>query len=208
MNLLTAAKIKGFFPKHPIPCVQKFILLLKCILQSRTVCLYKCRDKASQLNKNKKTNPHNSYVGLIRFFNMKHITDFISGIRSMMMAITETDLQYLIVDRTNWKRGKKNFNLLTIGNYLNNIFIPLHWTQLNKRGNSHTADRKTLIEGLQALTTKAGKTIEHSILLADREFIGQQWFEYLLSKELSFVIRLREKMYFELQTCEGKKKLH
>ncbi len=86
--------------------------------------------------------------------------------------------------------------------------MPLHWTQLNKRGNSHTADRKTLIEGLETLTAKAGKTIKHSILLADREFIGQQWFEYLLSKERSFVIRLREKMYFELQTCEGKKKLY
>ena len=126
ITLLITAEIKGFFPKHTIPCIQKFILLLECILQSRTVCLYKCRDKASQLNKGKKTNPHNSYVGLIRFFNMKRITDFISGIRSMMMAITATDLQYLIVDRTNWKRGKKNFNLLTIGNYLNNIFIPLH----------------------------------------------------------------------------------
>lgn len=123
----------------------------------------------------------------------------------MMMAITATDLQYLIVDRTNWKRGKKNFNLLTIGNAINNIFMPLHWTQLNKRGNSRTADRKILIEGLKTLTTKAGKTIKGSILLADRKFIGQQWFEYLLNNQLSFVIRLREKMYFELQTCEGKK---
>ena len=50
MNPLTAAKIKDFFPKHTIPCVQKFILLMECILQSRTVCLYKCRDKAPQLN--------------------------------------------------------------------------------------------------------------------------------------------------------------
>ena len=83
--------------------------------------------------------------------------------------------------------------------------MPLYWIQLNKRGNSNAEDRKTLIEGLSKLIEQAGKTIQGSILLADREFIGQLWFEYLLSKQLSFVIRLREKMYFELQTCAGKK---
>ncbi len=123
----------------------------------------------------------------------------------MMVAVTEFDLKYLIVDRTNWKRGTKNFNLLTIGNLMQNIFMPLYWIQLNKRGNSNTEDRKTLIEGLSDLIEKSGKIIRGSILLADREFIGQLWFEYLLSKQLSFVIRLREKMYFELQTYEGKK---
>ncbi len=202
MNILTSSKIKVFFPRHTVPCIKTFILLMTCILQSRTVCLYKCRDK---VNREKKTNINNGYVRLIRFFKMKHIEDFIAGIRLMMVAVTEFDLKYLIVDRTNWKRGTKNFNLLTIGNLMQNIFMPLYWIQLNKRGNSNTEDRKTLIEGLSDLIEKSGKTIRGSILLADREFIGQLWFEYLLSKQLSFVIRLREKMYFELQTYEGKK---
>ena len=122
-----------------------------------------------------------------------------------MLTITEIDLEYLIVDRSNWKRGTKNFNILTIGNLMENIFLPLYWLQLNKRGNSNLEDRKALIEGLLNLVNKAGRTIKGSILLADREFIGQQWFEYLLSQDLSFVIRLREKMYFELQTVAGKK---
>lgn len=142
---------------------------------------------------------------MIRFFKMKHIKAFIAGIGSLMVAVTDVDLQYLIVDRTNWKRGAKNFNLLTIGNLKQNVFMPLYWIQLNKRGNSNTEDRKTLIKGLKNLIEKAGKTIQGSILLADREFIGQLWFEYLLSKHLSFVIRLRETMHFELQRHEGKK---
>ena len=122
--------------------------------------------------------------------------------------MSEVDLTYLIVDRSNWKRGIKNFNLLTIGNLLTNVFAPIYWIQLDKRGNSNTDDRKALIEGLINLLNKFKKTVNGSILLADREFIGALWFEYLLSKNLSFVIRLREKMYFELQTVTGKKKLH
>jgi len=76
---------------------------------------------------------------------------------------------------------------------------------LNKGGGSNLNDRKSLIEGLCSLLKKAGLSFEGSILLADREFIGQDWFEYLLSKKLSFVIRLREKLYFDLQTHTGKK---
>ena len=205
MNILTSAKIKIYFPFHTVPCINNFILLITCILQSRTVCLYKCRDKASQVKKGKKTKINTDYTRMIRFFKMQHIEDFITGISCMMIAITGLDMKYLIVDRTNWKRGEKNINLLTIGNMMDNIFMPLFWIQLNKRGNSNTDDRKALIKGLSNLVEKAGKTIKGSILLADREFIGKLWFEYLLSMELSFVIRLREKMYFELQTAEGKK---
>lgn len=208
MNLLASAKIKVFFPRHTLPCIKNFILLMECILQSRTVSLYKCRDKASELHKGKKIDVNNSYARLIRFFKMKYIKEFITGIRSLLVAVTDVDMHYLIVDRTNWKRGAKNFNLLTIGNLMQNVFIPLYWIQLNKRGNSNTEDRKTLIEGLSMLIEKAGKTILGSILLADREFVGQLWFEYLLSKHLSFVIRLRENMYFDLQTYEGKKSGH
>ena len=208
MNLLTASKVKRFFPEHTMPCIKNFILLMTTIIQSRTVCLYKCRDKVGQMSAEHAPQINSSYMRLIRFFKMKYVTEFITGIRSLMLSMSEVDLTYLIVDRSNWKRGIKNFNLLTIGNLLNNVFSPLYWIQLNKRGNSNTDDRKALMEGLIDLLAKCGKTVKGSILLADREFIGALWFEYLLSKNLSFVIRLREKMYFELQTFTGKKKFH
>jgi hypothetical protein len=205
MNLLNANKVKGFFPNHTMPCIKNFILIMGTLLQSRTVCLYKCRDKVGQIGTNHTAKINSSYMRLIRFFKMKYVAEFITGIGSLMLSISETDLTYLIVDRSNWKRGKKNFNLLTIGTILGNVFSPLYWIQLDKRGNSNTEDRKTLLEGLIEQLSKFGKTIKGSILLADREFIGQVWFEYLLSKNLSFVIRLRERMYFELQTYTGKK---
>jgi hypothetical protein len=83
--------------------------------------------------------------------------------------------------------------------------VPFYWLQLNKGGGSNIKERKSLIEGMISLAKAADRSLAGSILLADREFIGQQWFQYLLSKNLSFVIRLREKMYFELQTYTGKK---
>jgi hypothetical protein len=207
MNLLST-KVKDYFPYHTYPCVENFILLINCILQTRTVCLYKCRDKVPQLKKvraQKGANENSCYMRLIRFFKMKAVADFIMGIRLLLIKVAETNMEYLIVDRTNWKRGAKSINLLTIGSLMNEVFVPFYWLELNREGGSKLNDRTTLVEGMLQLAQRAGKSLQGSILLADREFIGQNWFEYLVDKNISFVIRLKEKMYFELTTHTGKK---
>jgi hypothetical protein len=204
MNVLSL-KIKKFFPQHTFPCLRNFILVTESILQSRTVCLYKCRDKVAGLSKGKIKEINTGYTRMIRFFKMKEVMAFVSGIRVLILNITPIDMSYLIIDRTNWKRGTKNINLFTIGGLMDEVFVPFYWLQLNKGGGSNIEERKSLIEGMFCLAQTVGRSLSGSILLADREFIGQTWFQYLLSKKLSFVIRLREKMYFELQTCSGKK---
>ena len=204
MNVLSL-KIKKFFPQHTFPCIRNFILITESILHSRTVCLYKCRDKIPGLSKGKIKEINTCYTRMIRFFKMKEVMSFIRGIRLLILNIAQTDMSYLIIDRTNWKRGTKNINLFTIGGLMDEVFVPFYWLQLSKGGGSSIEDRKSLIEGMFSLAQTIGRSLTGSILLADREFIGQKWFEYLLSKKLSFVIRLREKMYFELQSCTGKK---
>lgn len=73
---------------------------------------------------------------------MKNIELFILGIQNLLTSISKIDSTYIIVDRTNWKRGIKNINLLTIGGLSSGIFLPLCWTQLDKQGNSNFDDRK------------------------------------------------------------------
>jgi len=143
---------------------------------------------------------------LIRFFKIKAIPKFIAGIQLLILGLSATNLEYLIIDRSNWKRGKKSINLLTIGGLMNQVFIPFYWMQLNnKGGGSKLQERCALIKAMSYLAKRAGKSLQSSILLADREFIGKNWFEYLLSEGISFVIRMKAKMYFELASYGGKK---
>lgn len=206
-TLLTdAGKITGFFPKHTKKMVNNFLLLLHCVVQSRTVCLYKCRDKISgAVKQKKKTKINSDYMRLIRFFKMKMLAEFIQGIGHLLVSIIQIEPPYLIMDRSNWKIGKKNVNLLTIGGLLQNTFLPFHWQQLDKRGNSNFEERKNLMVRLIELLQYAGKSAEGMILLADREFIGTEWFEFLRTKKISFVIRMRENTYGELSAFTGKK---
>ena len=52
----------------------------------------------------------------------------------------------LIMDRTNWKFGEVNINILMIGISYKNVAIPLLFKMLDKQGNSHTEERIALIE--------------------------------------------------------------
>ncbi|MDW8868421.1 IS4 family transposase, partial [Legionella pneumophila] len=81
---------------------------------------------------------------------------------------------YLSMDRTNWRWGKKDINILMVSVVYKGIAIPLFWTLLAKRGNSDTRER---IEIVQRFITKFGKSMIAG-LLADREFVGDNWFAW------------------------------
>ena len=94
----------------------------------------------------------------------------------------------LCLDRTNWKFGKLDINILTLAYAHEGVAIPLLWCLLPKTGNSNTQERIALLERL--LKFLPLEQIE--MLLADREFIGGEWFAYLCEQNIPFVIRVRK----------------
>jgi len=94
----------------------------------------------------------------------------------------------LALDRTNWKLGQKNINLLTLSVVMDGIAVPLFFKFLDKQGNSNTAERQEILQLF--LDTFGVGTIK--ALLADREFIGESWLEWLSQKRIPFVIRVKK----------------
>jgi hypothetical protein len=94
---------------------------------------------------------------------------------------------YLSMDRTNWRWGNSDINILMLGIVFKGTAIPIYWMLLDKKGNSDTAER---IELIQTFINQFGR---HCIrgLLADREFIGKDWFAWLLREKIPFNIRIR-----------------
>ena len=94
--------------------------------------------------------------------------------------------QLLVLDRTHWKLGRTDLNLLCLGLIYQGVAIPLEYQSLQKPGNSNTEERKHLL-------TKALAYLDPGscCLVADREFIGRDWFAFLLEQPIDFVIRLR-----------------
>lgn len=96
----------------------------------------------------------------------------------------------LALDRTNWQYGKKDINLLVLSVCLLGCSIPLYWKELDSKGNSNTCERKELLD--MFITDFSSENIDY--LLADREFIGTDWFNYLNNLGIKFVIRIKQNM--------------
>lgn len=95
---------------------------------------------------------------------------------------------YLTFDRTNWQWGKKNINILVLAIAYKGIAIPVYWLLLNKKGNSSTRERIALMN--RFITQFGSERIIQ--FLADREFVGEEWFKWLTSKQIDFAIRIKK----------------
>jgi len=99
------------------------------------------------------------------------------------------------LDRTNWKIGTKNINVLFIGLLFNeDVFIPVIWQLYNKRGNTSEQERCDLIK--RFFKVWPADTKVEITLLGDREFIGVNWFSFMKRIGFSFVVRARMQDYW------------
>jgi len=96
----------------------------------------------------------------------------------------------LSLDRTNWKFGKCDINILMLSVCYKGVGIPILWTLLPKRGNSNSQERKDLLS--QYIQLFGTSSING--LMADREFIGGDWFKELINCKIPFHIRIKGNM--------------
>lgn len=94
----------------------------------------------------------------------------------------------LCLDRTCWQVGHRHVNFLVLALVTPRCRVPLMWSLLDWKGNSGAPERVALMERFIA---KFGKH-RIGLLLADREFIGYDWFNYLVLNDIPFVIRMLE----------------
>ncbi len=98
----------------------------------------------------------------------------------------------LVMDGTSWTLGEAKVHYLVLSVLVGSVAVPIYWVQLEKIGASSQAERKAMFEQAFLLFDLQGMT-----LLADREYIGKNWFNFLKKNKIHFVIRLRAGDYFE-----------
>lgn len=104
-----------------------------------------------------------------------------------LMQLEEKGL-YLLLDRTEWQFGRTWVSVMMLSVSVEGISIPLYWRVCNKKGLSNQQER---IDFMRCFRNHF-PSLRISYLLADREFIGKEWFKYLQEACIPFVIRLKE----------------
>ena len=127
------------------------------------------------------------YRRIQRFF--EHVTlDWEKLASYIVKQISFNSKFILILDRTNWKLGKTNINLLVLSVAWHGVSIPIFWVNLAKAGNSNTKDRMLIFS--KAIRLLRISNIE--ALLGDREFIGEDWLHWLDYYGIIFVVRIKD----------------
>jgi hypothetical protein len=126
-----------------------------------------------------------NYRKIQRFFKLFEM-DYEEYSRFVLGLLSSQSKYYLVIDRTNWKFGKSDINILMLGIIYKNNCFPLFWELLAKGGSSSTQERKALLKKAIKLLGK-DRILG---LLGDREFIGVHWFRYLISEQIEFHIRI------------------
>ena len=132
-----------------------------------------------------------NYRRLQRFFQYTHF-DRDTIARLIITVLGQSSKRYLAIDRTTWFLGKRVVNVLVLAIVTRRFRVPVSWILLKHKGCSSATDRIQLVEryielfGLSSI----------KVLLADREFIGMEWLEFLLKNNVPFAIRLKGERKF------------
>jgi hypothetical protein len=194
-------KVTKELPKRNKTCVKNILILVQGILLKETVCLNKIKGVVGSITGKTSTQPDSHYKRLIRIFDDFSYSNLWLELLQFVFRLLRLKSDYLLLDGTSWEKGGRQFHYLTLCVVYQGVAIPIYWEDLQKKGTSSVEERKQLFKKAMSYYNLKGK-----ILLADREYIGEDWFCFLKEHHIDFVIRLRKKNYKEaVNAAEGKK---
>lgn len=162
----------------------KFLdLLIISLIRNRSVNF--CKNATSLSNRA----PGSNLRRIQRFF-AGFAFDFDAIARLLMSLMPFQGPYQLSLDRTNWKFAGVNFNILCLAVVADGVALPVLWSMLGKQGNSDQQERRKLIA--RYIDLFGVHTIDY--IMADREFVGEKWFKFLILHPLRFYIRIRANM--------------
>jgi hypothetical protein len=134
------------------------------------------------------TKTNSNYKRLQRF--LRHFELNYTQLAKVFMALMDIPQPWVLsVDRTTWSLGLTRINILMLGVVKDGVAIPLLWTMLDKKGNSHSEERMDLLDRFQEIFPE----VRVAFLSGEREFVGQEWLSYLLIEpSIPFRLRIRE----------------
>jgi hypothetical protein len=103
------------------------------------------------------------------------------------------------LDSTEWKIGQYPLHVLVLAADVKGVAVPVYFRIYTHKGVLSEKERIKFIRKSLSVIDLRGK-----LLIADREFIGKEWFDFLSKNQIDFVIRLRKGIYQQWVDLEEK----
>ncbi len=184
-TILLSALSEVFGDKMNLARIKFFGLFISALCKVQTVCFEKL---AASFDSEVRVD---SSLRRIQHFMSDYLLETNLIARLVFSLLPHKPPYRLALDRTNWKFGAANINILVLAIIYQGVAFPVLFMMMPKFGNSSTSERIELIQrfidlfGIDSI----------DCLLADREFVGDHWLGYLNSKHIRYHIRIRENFW-------------
>jgi hypothetical protein len=199
--------------------VKNTLIVAESILISQSVNLNKVKDSVPMVTGKPTNKASGDYKRLTRFFDKGKIdteedrqtyNELMTYLRTLSWLVlfqqkgsrrrfNLKQVKYLLLDGTKWDFGEHHLHLLTLCITIGDVAIPIWWEDIEKGGHSSEQERIDYIK-----TVLKSYKLQNMTLIADREYIGYEWFKALKKQNIRFVIRVKEGIYHEaINKAEG-----
>jgi Transposase DDE domain len=170
--------------------VQNLFIFVACIIQGKTTNLYELRNEVGKITEKCKTETESHYKRLTRFILLNSFGNLWYFILCYGLDLLNLKLNVCYLDGTEWYIGSFKLHILVLAVDYQGIAIPIYFQCYNHKGVLSEFERIQFLE-------KAHKCcpLQDVNIIADREFIGNEWFSYFERLELFFTCRIRQGMY-------------
>lgn len=118
---------------------------------------------------------------------LKEFTFDYMKVASLILSFFCIENYVVAIDRTNWKFGKSDINILFLVIIIGKISVPVYWKSLPHGG---VCSGELMKEFLQKFIKNLGvEKIKY--LIADREFMNKEWLNFLINNHIKFAIPLK-----------------
>ena len=184
-SILTNTLVQIFENEMNLARIKFFGLFISALCRVQTVCFEKL---AVAFDSNVKSD---SSLRRIQRFMSEYCLNTNLLARLVFALLPHKPPYRLAMDRTNWKFGTSNINVLVIAIVYQGVAFPILFKMMPKFGNSSTSERIGIMQrfidlfGIDSI----------DCLLADREFVGDKWIAYLNLNRIRYHIRIRENFW-------------
>jgi hypothetical protein len=174
-------------------------IFLASLIQSKTVNLYDLKDEVGKISEKSQTKLESHYKRVTRFFLKYAKTDLWEYVLKYGTSLLFKDIKLAYLDATEWSIGKFKLHCLFLAIDYKGVAIPLYFKLYNHKGVLSEEERIDFIK-----KAKVFSVLNQLTIIADREFIGSNWFTCFQGFSLNFIIRIRKGQYKN----EAKKDYH
>lgn len=194
---------KNFLKMHPhvskfsvqygdyrLSIVKNLFIFIACLIQGKTTNLYELRNEVGKITEKCKTDTESHYKRLTRFILLNCIGNLWYYILCYGLDLLNLKLMICYLDATEWSIGTFKLHILVLAVDYEGIAIPVFFQCYRHKGVLSEAERIQFLENARRCCP-----LQDANLIADREFIGDQWFCYFERLKMFFTCRIRQGMY-------------